>query len=137
MRISLGLLAIGSAMKPPGISKFGEAIDFKCFYIGEEKLNAMDHTRLKWTGCAQVYDTIKTANRACSLFEQCLLIGENSDGNFELLGESDGDIVINLETYNLSIPTLEKTQTSLIYGKSHIGDFEMFSAKHLKWGAFS
>ena len=84
MRISLGLLAIGSSTEPPGFSKTGEAVDFKCFHIGEEKPNAMDHNRLERTGCAQVYDTIKTANRACSLFEQCLLIGENSDGNFEL-----------------------------------------------------
>lgn len=69
-------------------------------------------------GCTQVFDSITTANLACSLFEQCLLIGQNSDGNFELFSESDEDSFTDLEHYSLSIPTLDKTQTSLIYGNS-------------------
>ena len=93
-------------------------MDFKCFQIGEEQPNGMVHNKLE--GCAQVYDTVKTANRACSLFEQCFLIGKNSDGNFELFTESDEDTGIDLESYDLSIPTLNKTKTSLIYGKSHL-----------------
>ena len=92
-------------------------MNFKCFQIGEEQAFTMVHNKLE--GCAQVYDTIKTANRACSLFEQCFLIGKNSDGNFELFTESDEDTAIDLESYDLSIPTLDKTQTSLIYGESH------------------
>ena len=117
MRISPSLLVIGSSAEIPDSSKIEEAIDLKCFQIGEEQPYAMVHNELE--GCAQVYDTIKTANRACSLFEQCLLIGKNSNGNFELFTESDKDTAINLESYDLSIPTLDKTQTSLIYGESH------------------
>ena len=79
----------------------------------EESNNAIDST-----GCAQVFDTIETANLACSLFEQCLLIGQNIDGNFELFTESDDNTVTNLENYNLSVPTMDKTQTSLFYGNS-------------------
>ena len=67
-------------------------------------------------GCTQVFDSITTANLACSLFEQCLLIGQNIDGNFELFSESDEDSFTDLEHYNLSIPTMDKTQTSMIYG---------------------
>ena len=118
MRISLSLLVIGSSAEIPDSSKIEEAMDFKCFNIGEEQPYAMVHNELE--GCAQLYDNIKTANRACSLFEQCFLIGENSDGNFELFTESDEDTAIDLESYDLSIPTLDKTQTSLIYGKSHV-----------------
>ena len=69
-------------------------------------------------GCTQVFDSITTANLACSLFEQCLLIGQNSDGNFELFSESDDDFFTDLEHYSLSIPTMDKTQTNLIYGNS-------------------
>ena len=87
----------------------------------------MYHNQLESIGCSQVYDTIKTANRACSLFEQCLLIGQNSEGNFELFTEADNDTGIDLEDYDLSIPTLDKTQTSLIYGKSHVINIIYFS----------
>ena len=118
MRISPSLLVIGSSAEVPNSSKIGEVMDFKCFQIGEEQPYAMVHNELE--GCAQVYDTIKTANRACSLFEQCFLIGKNSDGNFELFTESEKDTGIDLESYDLSIPTLNKTKTSLIYGKSHL-----------------
>ena len=94
--------------------------DKLCYYIGEKQQYATVHNQIGSKGCAQVYDTIKTANRACSLFEQCLLIGQNSEGNFELFTEADNDNGIDLEDYDLSIPTLDKTQTSLIYGKSHV-----------------
>ena len=117
MRISLGLFVIGIFAEFPDT---GGPIDFKCFNIGENQPYAMVHNQLESIGCAQVYDNIKTANRACSLFEQCLLIGKNSDGNFELFTEAEKDTGIDLESYNLSIPTLDKIQTSLIYGKSHV-----------------
>ena len=120
MRISWGLLIIGSSTEVPDSLKIKGAIDFKCFHIGEEQQHATVNNQLGSIGCAQVYDTIKTANRACSLFEQCLLIGQNSEGNFELFTEADNDNGIDLEDYDLSIPTLDKTQTSLIYGKSHV-----------------
>ena len=120
MRISWGLLVIGSSAEVTDSLKIKGAIDFKCFNIGEEQQYATVHNQLESIGCAQVYDTIKTANRACSLFEQCLLIGQNSEGNFELFTEADNDTGIDLEDYDLSIPTLDKTQTSLIYGKSHV-----------------
>ena len=91
-----------------------EAVEFKCLQMDdEESNNAKDST-----GCAQVFDTIETANLACSLFEQCLLIGQNIDGNYELFTESDDNTVTNLENYNLSVPTTAKTQTSLFYGNS-------------------
>ena len=120
MRISWDLLIIGASAEVPDSLKIHGANDFKCFHIGEEKQYATVHNQLGSIGCAQVYDTIKTANRACSLFEQCLLIGQNSEGNFELFTEADNDNGIDLEDYDLSIPTLDKTQTSLIYGKSHV-----------------
>ena len=120
MRISSSLFVIGISAEVPDSLKIGEAVDFKCFRIGEEQQYAMYHNQLESIGCSQVYDTIKTANRACSLFEQCLLIGQNSEGNFELFTEADNDTGIDLEDYDLSIPTLDKTQTSLIYGKSHV-----------------
>ena len=61
MRISLGLLAIGSAMKPPGISKFGEAIDFKLGFpraegafpnqrYGDRKVGESGEMRLRYFG---------------------------------------------------------------------------------------
>lgn len=68
-------------------------------------------------GCPQVFDSIETANLACSLFDQCMLIGQNSDKNFELFSESDGLTAPDLADYNFSIPTMDKTQTSLIYGE--------------------
>ena len=45
-----------------------------------------------------------------------MLIGQNRDGNFELFSESDDNSFADLEQYNISIPTMDKTQTSLIYG---------------------
>ena len=120
MRISSSLFVIGISAEVPDSLKIGGAVDFKCFHIGEEQQHATVNNQLGSIGCAQVYDTIKTANRACSLFEQCLLIGQNSEGNFELFTEADNDNGIDLEDYDLSIPTLDKTQTSLIYGKSHV-----------------
>ena len=89
MRISWGLLVIGNSAEVPDSLKIEGAIDFKCFHIGEEIPYTMVHNQLESIGCAQVFDTIKTANRACSLFEQCLLIGQNRDGNFELFTEAD------------------------------------------------
>ena len=110
MRLIPGLLAVG--VSADEIQKRREDVDFKCFHIGETKSsNAKDSM-----GCPQVYDTIETANLACSLFKQCLLTGQNSDGNFELFSESDDDNATNLTNYNLSIPTLDKIETSLIYG---------------------
>ena len=92
-----------------------ETIDFKCFNIGEEKSDvARDNL-----GCAQVFDSIETANLACSLFEKCRLIGQNSDGNFVLFSESDDNTVTDLENFNLSIPSMDKTKGSLIYGNSY------------------
>ena len=87
-------------------------VDFRCLNVGEETSNAA----VDINGCAHVFDTIETANLACSLFEKCLLIGQNRDGNFELFTESDDNVVADLENYNLSIPTMDKTQTSLFYG---------------------
>ena len=113
MRILLGLLAI--RVSADGIQKGREDVDFKCFNIGETKSNNAKANM----GCPQVFDTIETADLACSLFEQCLLIGQNSDGNFELFSESDDDTVTDLTNYNLSIPTLDKIETSLIYGNFH------------------
>ena len=110
MRLLLGLLAI--RVSADGNQKRREDVDFKCFSIGEIKSNNAKDSM----GCPQVFDTIETADLACSLFEQCLLIGQNSDGNFELFSESDDDTVIDLTNYNLSIPTLDKIETSLIYG---------------------
>ena len=114
MRISSGLFVIGIFAEFPDSSNTGGPIDFKCFNIGENQPYAMVHNQLEGIGCAQVYDNIKTANRACSLFEQCLLIGKNSDGNFELFTETDED------TNNL---TLDKTQNQLFLKK--IGDFAL------------
>lgn len=88
-----------------------ETVDFKCLQIGEEE----SKTEMNSTGCAQIFDTIETANLACSLFETCLLIGRNNDGNFELFKESDDNTVTDLGDYSLSIPTMDKTQTSLFY----------------------
>ena len=89
-----------------------EAVDFKCLQMdNDESKNAINGTC-----CTEVFDTIETANLACSLFEECLLIGQNSDGNFELFTESDDNTVIDLENYNLSVPTIEKTETNLFYG---------------------
>ena len=127
MRISPSLFVIGSSAEVPDTSRIEEAMDFKCFNIGEEQPYAIVHNELE--GCAQVYDTIKTANRACSLFEKCFLIGKNSDGKFELFTESDEDTGIDLESYDLSIPTLNKTQTSLMYGKSNNFKSIYFSEK--------
>ena len=87
-------------------------VDFKCLVIGEQESDISTDN----SGCKQVFDTIETANLACSLFEKCVLIGQNSDGNFELFAESDNDTAFDLEEYNLSIPTMDKTPTSLIYG---------------------
>ena len=67
----------------------------------------------------QVFDNISTANLACSLFENCALIGKNANGNFELFSESNDDTAFDLQDYDLSIPTMDKTQTSLIYGNFH------------------
>ena len=58
-------------------------------------------------GCLQVFGSITTANLACSIFEDCSLIGQNTDGNFELFSESDDNTYFEL--YNLSIPTMDKT----------------------------
>ena len=130
MRILPGLLVVGSSVavqELPDTSEIGEGIEFKCFAIGEEKPNAIEHDKLESTGCAQVYDTIKTANRACSLFEQCLLIGQNSDGYFELFSKSGEGTGMDLENYNLSIPNLNKTETSLVYG-----NFNVSSNNYLK-----
>ena len=110
MKLIPGLLAIG--VSADGIQKRREDVDFKCFNIGEIKSNNAKDSM----GCPQVFDTIETADLACSLFEQCLLIGQNSDGNFELFSESDDDTATDLTNYNLSIPTLDKIKTSLIYG---------------------
>ena len=63
-----------------------------------------------------MFDTLATANLACSLFENCLLIGQNTDGNFELFSESDDNTVTDLQEYELSIPSMDKSQTSLKYG---------------------
>ena len=87
-------------------------LDFKCLVIGEQESDISTDN----SSCKQVFDTIETANLACSLFEKCVLIGQNSDGNFELFSESDDDTAFDLEEYNLSVPTMEKTRTSLIYG---------------------
>ena len=89
-----------------------ETMQFKCLRIGEEVLTGA----IPEQGCSQVFDTITTANLACSFFEQCLLIGQNSDGNFQLFTESDDNTDTDLDDYNISIPTLDKTQTGLIYG---------------------
>lgn len=70
---------------PYKIPKRRSATYFKCLNIEENKSDIL----MEKTGCAQVFDTINTANFACSLFEKCLLIGENNDGNFELFSESD------------------------------------------------
>ena len=115
MKLIPGLLAIG--VSADGIQKRREDVDFKCFNIGEIRSNNEKDS----LGCPQVFDTIETANLACSLFEQCLLIGQNSDGNFELFSGSDDDIVIDMTNYNLSIPTLDKIESSLIYGNFHPG----------------
>jgi len=86
-------------------------VDFKCLVIGEPESDISRDN----SSCKQVFDTIETANLACSLFEKCVLIGQNSDRNFELFAESDDDASFDLEEYNLSIPTMDKTRTSLIY----------------------
>ena len=67
----------------------------------------------------QVFDNISTANLACSLFENCVLIGKNANDNFVLFSESDDNTAVELQDYELSIPTMDKTQTSLIYGTSN------------------
>ena len=98
--------------RPTHYPKRREATQFKCLQIGEKVLINAIHKQ----GCLQVFDTITTANLACSLFEDCSLIGQNTDGNFELFSESDDITYTDLEDYNLSIPTIDKTQTDLIYG---------------------
>ena len=100
----------GRGYKQP---KRRETVNFQCLQIGNEVLTGT----LDETGCEQVFDTLSTANLACSLFEQCVLIGQNIGGNYELFSEGD-NIVADLSKYNLSIPTMDKTQTTLIYGKS-------------------
>ena len=75
----------------------------------------------------QVFDNISTANLACSLFENCVLIGENENGNFVLFSESDDKTAVELQDYELSIPTMDKTQTSLIYGNSNNLIYNIFN----------
>jgi len=101
----------GNGRNPYKMPKRRSATYFKCLNIEENKSDIL----MEKTGCAQVFDTINTANFACSLFEKCLLIGQNNDGNFELFSKSDDSITTDLEDYNISIPTMPKTQTSLIY----------------------
>jgi len=90
--------------------KRSNTTDFKCLDIGEVSENGSERV-----GCMQVFDNISTANLACSLFENCALIGKNANGNFELFSESNDDTAFDLQDYDLSIPTMDKTQTSLIY----------------------
>ena len=101
-------------------SKQRENTRFQCLHIGGEIEHALDRT-----GCAQVFDTIETANLACSLFENCLLIGQNTEGHFELFSESNGKTNIDLQDYELSIPTMAKSQTDLIYGYSYIAIYSV------------
>ena len=93
------------------IPKRRDTTDFQCLQIGEVTDKATDRT-----GCAQVFDTLATANLACSLFENCLLIGHNN-GYFELFAESEDNTAMDLQDYELSIPTMAKSQTNLKYGK--------------------
>ena len=80
MRFLPGLFTFG--ISATEIPKHGPT-SFRCFHIGEDIEHALDKT-----GCAQVFDTIETANFACSLFEDCLLIGHNTEGYFELFDEN-------------------------------------------------
>ena len=120
MKFLPGLFTIG--ISATGISQYDsttapkrrETTGFQCFHIGEEIEHAMGGT-----SCAQVFDTIETANLACSLFENCLLIGHNTKGYFELFSESEDRTAIDLQDYQLSIPTMAKSQTNLIYGNSY------------------
>ena len=108
-------------------SKQRENTRFQCLHIGGEIEHALDRT-----GCAQVFDTIETANLACSLFENCLLIGQNTEGHFELFSESNGKTNIDLQDYELSIPTMAKYKTNLIYGNFSVAYAQGLSEIFLK-----
>ena len=88
-----------------------DTTEFQCLQIGEETDKITDSK-----GCVQVFDNLATANLACSLFENCLLIGKNSNDNFELFSEADENYAMDLQDYELSIPTMDKSETSLLYG---------------------
>ena len=57
-----------------------------------------------------MFDTIADANIACSLYENCLLIGRNTDGKFELFSESEDTTAIDLDRYELFFPEMDKTK---------------------------
>ena len=59
-----------------------------------------------------MFDTIADANIACSLYENCLLIGRNTDGKFELFSESEDTTAIDLDRYELFFPEMDKTKTN-------------------------
>ena len=75
----------------------------------EEKEN----TDANRQGCAEVFDTITAANVACRLYENCLLIGRNTDGNFVLFSESEDNTAIDLDRYELFFPNMDKTKVNL------------------------
>ena len=90
-----------------GPPKRRDTTDFECLKIGEMKKSTTDGA-----GCTHVFGTIKAANVACRVYENCLLIGRNSDGNFELFSESEDNTAIDLDRYELFFPDMDKTKIS-------------------------
>ena len=67
-------------------------------------------------GCLQVFDSLETAKLACSVSDNCILIGQNRNGSFEIFSESDNP-GLDLLNYELSFPAPEKVSTNRIYGQ--------------------
>ena len=86
----------------------------------------------------KVYDSLNIANLACSLSDECNLIGQNESGNFELFtATSDEHSNVDLGSYrtlipnDLSRPNLQPS-ANLIYGKRfHVAFFQSFSISKL------